>query len=324
MAVPRVAWPWGNLVRQQLGPERIAPRMMDQDLMTVRMSGDLDWYLDRARQFPMLDAEEERRLAERWKNERDEAAGRQLLGSHLRLVVKMARGYGGYGLPLGELIGEGNVGLMQALDKFEPERGFRFATYAMWWIRAAIQEYVLHNRSLVKMGTTAAQKKLFFNLGRLKRELGAFGEGDLAPDTVASIADELDVSEDEVVEMNRRLAGRDQSLTAPMRADGNAEWQDMLVAEGPDQESTVADASELAWRRDLMAEGLQSLTERERHILTERRLKDEPMTLEGLSSVYKVSRERVRQIEVRAFEKLQKAMLAAAANERARTARLAA
>jgi RNA polymerase sigma-32 factor len=324
MAVPRVAWPWGNLVRQQLEPERIAPRMMDQDLMTVRMSGDLDWYLDRARQFPMLDAEEERRLAERWKNERDEAAGRQLLGSHLRLVVKMARGYGGYGLPLGELIGEGNVGLMQALDKFEPERGFRFATYAMWWIRAAIQEYVLHNRSLVKMGTTAAQKKLFFNLGRLKRELGAFGEGDLAPDTVASIADELDVSEDEVVEMNRRLAGRDQSLTAPMRADGNAEWQDMLVAEGPDQESTVADASELAWRRDLMAEGLQSLTERERHILTERRLKDEPMTLEGLSSVYKVSRERVRQIEVRAFEKLQKAMLAAAANERARTARLAA
>jgi RNA polymerase sigma-32 factor len=324
MVVPRVAWPWGNLVRQQLEPERIAPRMMDQDLMTVRMSGDLDWYLDQARQFPMLDAEEERRLAERWKNERDEAAGRQLLGSHLRLVVKMARGYGGYGLPLGELIGEGNVGLMQALDKFEPERGFRFATYAMWWIRAAIQEYVLHNRSLVKMGTTAAQKKLFFNLGRLKRELGAFGEGDLAPDTVASIADELDVSEDEVVEMNRRLAGRDQSLTAPMRADGNAEWQDMLVAEGPDQESTVADASELAWRRDLLAEGMQGLTERERHILTERRLKDEPMTLEGLSSVYKVSRERVRQIEVRAFEKLQKAMLAAAANERARTARLAA
>jgi RNA polymerase sigma-32 factor len=324
MVVPRVAWPWGNLVRQQLEPGRIAPRMMDQDLMTVRMSGDLDWYLDRARQFPMLDAEEERRLAERWKNERDEAAGRQLLGSHLRLVVKMARGYGGYGLPLGELIGEGNVGLMQALDKFEPERGFRFATYAMWWIRAAIQEYVLHNRSLVKMGTTAAQKKLFFNLGRLKRELGAFGEGDLAPDTVASIADELEVSEDEVVEMNRRLAGRDQSLTAPMRADGNAEWQDMLVAEGPDQESTVADASELAWRRDLLAEGMQGLTERERHILTERRLKDEPMTLEGLSSVYKVSRERVRQIEVRAFEKLQKAMLAVAANERARTARLAA
>jgi RNA polymerase sigma-32 factor len=298
--------------------------MMDQDLMTVRMSGDLDWYLEQARRFPMLNADEERRLAERWKDHRDEAAARQLLGSHLRLVVKMARGYGGYGLPLGELIAEGNVGLMQALDKFEPARGFRFSTYAMWWIRAAIQEYVLHNRSLVKMGTTAAQKKLFFNLGRLKRELGAFGEGDLAPDAVASIAEKLEVNADEVVDMNRRLAGRDQSLTAPMRADGDAEWQDMLVAEDQDQEGMVADASELAWRRDLLTEGMRSLTERERHILTERRLKDEPMTLEGLSSVYSVSRERVRQIEVRAFEKLQKAMLAAAANERARAARFAA
>src|SRR5918996_1320691 len=283
--------------------------MMTQDLSTVRPGAELDRYLEQALRFPMLRAEEERRLAERWKCDRDEAAARQLLGSHLRLVVKIARGFGGYGLPLGDLIAEGNVGLMQALEKFEPERGFRFSTYAMWWIRAAIQEYVLHNRSLVKMGTTAAQKKLFFNLGRLKRELGEFGEGDLAPDAV---------------EMNRRLAGRDQSLTAPMRADGETEWQDLLVAEGQDQESTVADASELAWRRDLMAEGLRSLTERERHILTERRLKDEPMTLEGLSSVYKVSRERVRQIEGRAFEKLQKAMLAAAANERARAARLAA
>ena len=298
------------------------PNMMKHDLM--RPGGDLDWYLEQARQFPMLDAAEERRLAERWKHDRDEAAARQLLGSHLRLVVKLARGYGGYGLPLGELIAEGNVGLMQALDKFEPERGFRFSTYAMWWIRAAIQEYVLHNRSLVKMGTTAAQKKLFFNLGRLKRELGASGEGDLAPDAVARIAEQLEVNADEVVEMNRRLAGRDQSLTAPLRADSDAEWQDMLVAEDQDQEGLVADASELAWRRDLLAEGLQSLSERERHILTERRLKDEPMTLEGLSSVYSVSRERVRQIEVRAFEKLQKAMLAGAANERTRAARLAA
>jgi RNA polymerase sigma-32 factor len=272
----------------------------------------------------MLSPEDERRLAERWRTERDEAAARELLGSHLRLVVKIARGYGGYGLPVGELIAEGNVGLMQALDKFEPERGFRFSTYAMWWIRAAIQEYVLHNRSLVKMGTTAAQKKLFFNLGRLKRELGEFGEGDLAPDAVASIAEALEVSEDEVVEMNRRLAGRDQSLTTPMRADGETEWQDLLVSEGQDQENLVANASELAWRRHLLAESLQTLSERERHILTERRLRDEPMTLEGLSSVYKVSRERVRQIEVRAFDKLQKAMLAAAANERARSARLAA
>ena len=298
--------------------------MMDQDLSTVRPRGDLDWYLEQARQFPMLSAEEERRLAERWKNDRDAAAARQLLGSHLRLGVKIARGYGGYGLPLGELIGEGNVGLMQALEKFEPERGFRFSTYAMWWIRAAIQEYVLHNRSLVKMGTTAAQKKLFFNLGRLKREFGEFGEGDLSPKSVASIAEELEVSAEEVVEMNRRLAGRDQSLTAPMRADGETEWQDMLLDEDQDQEGMVADASELAWRRDLLAEGMRSLNERERHILTERRLKDQPMTLEGLSSVYNVSRERVRQIEARAFAKLQKAMLAAAANERARAARLAA
>jgi RNA polymerase sigma-32 factor len=183
---------------------------------------------------------------------------------------------------------------------------------------------VLHNRSLVKMGTTAAQKKLFFNLRRLKGQLGEFGEGDLAPDAVASIAEALEVNEDEVVEMNRRLAGRDQSLSAPMRADGDTQWQDVLVAEGLDQESMVAEASELAWRRDLLAEGLRSLTERERHILTERRLKDEPITLEGLSSVYGISRERVRQIEVRAFEKLQKAMLAAAANERARAARLVA
>jgi RNA polymerase sigma-32 factor len=296
---------------------------MDQELSTIRTGGDLDWYLEQARQFPMLSPEDERRLAERWKSERDEAAARQLLGSHLRLVAKIARGFGGYGLPLGELIAEGNVGLMQALDKFEPERGFRFSTYAMWWIRAAIQEYVLHNRSLVKMGTTAAQKKLFFNLARLKRELGEFGEGDLPPKAVARIAEELEVSADEVVEMNRRLAGRDQSLSAPLREGGETQWQDLLVAEGQDQESVVAASSELAWRRDLLAEGLQTLNERERHILMERRLRDEPMTLEGLSSVYKVSRERVRQIEARAFDKLQKAMLAAAANERAR-ARLAA
>jgi RNA polymerase sigma-32 factor len=272
----------------------------------------------------MLSAKEERRLAELWRDERDEAAARQLLGSHLRLVVKIARGFGGYGLPLGDLIAEGNVGLMQALDKFEPERGFRFSTYAMWWIRAAIQEYVLHNRSLVKMGTTAAQKKLFFNLRRLKSQLGELGEGDLSPAAAANIAEQLKVETDEVVEMNRRLAGRDQSLTAPMREDGEAEWQDMLVAEGPDQESLVADASELGWRRDLLAVGLETLNQRERHILTERRLKDDPMTLEELSAVYGISRERVRQLEVRAFARLQKAMLAAAANDQARASRLAA
>jgi RNA polymerase sigma-32 factor len=297
--------------------------MMNQDLSTVRPVAELDRYLEQALRFPMLSAKEERRLAERWKSERDEAAARQLLGSHLRLVIKIARGFGGYGLPLGDLIAEGNVGLMQALEKFEPERGFRFSTYAIWWIRAAIQEYVLHNRSLVKMGTTAAQKKLFFNLRRLKRELGEIADGDLAPEAVVSIAQELEVSEDEVVEMNRRLAARDRSLTTPLREGGDAEWQDMLVAEGQDQESLVADASELAWRRDLLAEGMQALNERERHILTERRLKDEPMTLEELSGVYKISRERVRQLEVRAFERLQKAMLAAANDERP-TPRLAA
>jgi RNA polymerase sigma-32 factor len=242
----------------------------------------------------------------------------------LRLVIKIARGFGGYGLPVGELIAEGNVGLMQALAKFEPERGFRFSTYAMWWIRAAMHEYILHNRSLVKMGTTPAQKKLFFNLGRLKRELGEFGAGDLAPQAVASIAEALEVSEAEVIEMNRRLAARDQSLTAPLRAEGETEWQDMLVAEDQDQESLVAEASELAWRRDLLNEGLKALSEREQRILMERRLKDEPMTLEDLRKVYGVSRERVRQIEVRAFGKLQKAMLAAAANDRPRVARLAA
>jgi RNA polymerase sigma-32 factor len=297
---------------------------MTQDLNTVRSGDDLDWYLEQARRFPMLSAAEERQLTERWKSDQDEEAARQLLGSHLRLVIKIARGYSGYRLPVGELIAEGNVGLMQALDKFEPERGFRFSTYAMWWIRAAIQEYVLHNRSLVKMGTTAAQKKLFFNLRRLKHELGELGEFDLAPDAAASIAEALKVDAAEVVEMDRRLAGRDQSLSAPMRADGETEWQDMLVAEGPDQESMVAEASELAWRRDLLAEGLLALNERERHILMERRLKDEPMTLEDLSYVYGVSRERVRQIEVRAFERLQKAMLIAGANQQTRASRLAA
>jgi len=284
---------------------------MNHERIGLRSQNDLQWYLAQAAGFPLLDAEEERRLAERYRDRRDEAAARQLLGSHLRLVVKIARGYGGYGVPLGELIAEGNVGLMQALAKFEPERGFRFSTYAMWWVRAAIQEYILHDRSLVKMGTTGAQKKLFFNLRRLKREFGELGGGDLAPDVVGTIAERLAVSEEEVTEMNRRLAGRDQSLATPLRGESETEWQDMLVAEDQDQESLVAEASELAWRRELLVEGMQTLSERERHIVTERRLKDEPLTLEDLSRVYGVSRERVRQIEVRAFEKLQKAMLAA-------------
>jgi RNA polymerase sigma-32 factor len=303
----------------------LAPRgTMTHDSTTFRPQSEVDAYVAQAARFPLLDAEEERRLAERYQKSGDEEAARQLLGSHLRLVVKIARGFGGYGLPLGDLIAEGNVGLMQALAKFEPERGFRFSTYAMWWVRAAMQEYILHNRSLVKMGTTAAQKKLFFNLGRLKRDLGEVGAGDLSPESVASIAEALEVSDAEVVEMDRRLASRDHSLTTPLRADGEAEWQDMLVDEDQDQERFVAEADELAWRRDLLREGLKALNEREQHILVERRLKDEPKTLQDLCQVYGVSRERVRQIEVRAFEKLQKAMIAASTNGRGAGARLAA
>jgi RNA polymerase sigma-32 factor len=287
---------------------------MDQNRVMLPPATDLDHYLQEALRFPLLDPEEERALAERWRDAKDPAAAQRLLGSHLRLVFKIARGFRGYGLPLGELVAEGNVGLMQALSKFEPDRGFRFATYAMWWIRAAIQEYVLHNRSLVKMGTTAAQKRLFFNLRRIKGELGEFGDGDLPAEVVTNIAAELSVTEDEVIEMNRRLAASDQSLSAPMGADEDTQWQDMLVAERPDQEVVVAEQSELAWRRGLLDKGLQVLNERERHILSERRLSEGPKTLEDLSQIYGVSRERIRQIEARAFEKLQKAMLAAAAN----------
>jgi RNA polymerase sigma-32 factor len=279
------------------------------------MKPHLEWYLEQTRKFPILDVDEERRLARDWRDAKDPEAAQQLLGSHLRLVIKIARGFGGYGMPLADLVAEGNIGLMRALARFEPERGFRFATYAMWWIRAAIQAHVIRNRSLVTLGATPGRKKLFFNLRRLKSQLGELGEGDLAPDTVTRIAEDLEVSEDEVIEMNRRLAATDQSLSAPTRADGEAEWQDMLVADGADQESMIVEASELEWRRDLLAKGLETLNERERHIVTGRRLRDEAMTLADLSHIYGVSRERVRQIEVRAFGKLQKAMLTAAANQ---------
>ena len=281
------------------------------------MKPHLEWWFDQTRQFPILNVDEEQGLARRWRDTKDAAAGRQLLGSHLRLVIKIARGFGGYGMPLADVVAEGNIGLMRALDRFDPERGFRFATYAMWWIRAAMQEHALRNRSLVTIGAGPASKKLFFKLRRLKSELGELGDGDLPPDAVTRIAQQLDVREGRVVEMNRRLAATDLSLSAPMHADGGAEWQDMLVAERPDQESLVAEASELAWRRDLLAEGLKGLNERERHILQGRRLKDEAMTLAELGGVYGVSRERVRQIEVRAFKKLQKAMLTVAADQRA-------
>jgi RNA polymerase sigma-32 factor len=231
------------------------------------------------------------------------------VGSHLRLVVKIARGFTGYGLPLADLVAEGNVGLMQAAEKFDPDRGFRFATYAMWWIRASIQEYILHSWSLVKMGTTAAQKKLFFNLRRLKGQMAELDQGDLPPEAVAKIATELDVPESEVIEMNRRLAGSDNSLNAVMGGvDGDSEWLDMLPDESPSQETIVGDRKELRQRREMLDVALKKLNPRERDIIFERRLKDEPSTLEELSHRYAVSRERIRQIEVRAFEKLQRAM----------------
>ncbi len=270
--------------------------------------GNLSRYLQEIRKFPMLSPEEELSLARRWKDEGDERAAHKLVTSHLRLVAKIAMGYRGYGLPVGELISEGNVGMMQAVKRFDPERGFRLATYAMWWIRAAIQEYILHSWSLVKMGTTAAQKKLFFNLRRLKAQMSALEEGDLKDEQVAKIAHTLQVPEQDVVSMNRRLSSPDHSLNAPVRADSEGEWQDWLVDDGESQEEELAEREDMSNRRDLLAGALKTLNERERHILIERRLKEEPTTLEELSQQYNISRERVRQIEVRAFEKLQKSM----------------
>ena len=270
----------------------------------------LNRYLSEIRKFPLLKPEEEYMLAKRWQEHEDPAAATRLVTSHLRLVAKIAMGYRGYGLPVSELIAEGNIGLMQGVKKFEPERGFRLATYAMWWIKASIQEYILRSWSLVKIGTTAAQKKLFFNLRRMKSKLEAIEDGDLHPDDVKKIATELGVTEDDVVSMNRRMAkGGDTSLNAPLREDGEGEWQDWLADDGPTQDVTVADKQEADIRHDLLREALMTLNERERHILTQRRLIDEPQTLEDLSQEYDISRERVRQIEVRAFEKLQKEML---------------
>ncbi|MFT8246549.1 RNA polymerase sigma factor RpoH [Roseomonas sp. BN140053] len=270
--------------------------------------GNLSRYLQEIRKFPMLAPDEELALSKRWRDMGDEKAAHKLVTSHLRLVAKIAMGYRGYGLPVGELISEGNVGMMQAVKRFDPDRGFRLATYAMWWIRAAIQEYILHSWSLVKMGTTAAQKKLFFNLRRLKAQMSALEEGDLQSEQVEKIARVLQVPEQDVVSMNRRLASSDQSLNAPVRADSEGEWQDWLVDEGESQESELADREDMSNRRHLLDTALKTLNERERHILIERRLKDEPTTLEELSQQYNISRERVRQIEVRAFEKLQKSM----------------
>src|ERR1700674_764326 len=283
---------------------------------SISSEGGLSRYLQEIRKFPLLEHGEEYMLAKRWREHTDPDAAHQLVTSHLRLVAKIAMGYRGYGLPLSELISEGNVGMMQAVKRFDPDRGFRLATYAMWWIRAAIQEYILHSWSLVKMGTTAAQKKLFFNLRRLKGQMQAIEDGDLQPEQVAKIARVLDVPEQDVVSMNRRLAAPDHSLNAPVRADSEGEWQDWLVDESESQETAIADREELTGRKALLANALKTLNERERHILIERRLKDNPTTLEDLSQQYNISRERVRQIEVRAFEKLQKAMKAQIAERR--------
>ncbi|MEM1400578.1 MAG: RNA polymerase sigma factor RpoH [Pseudomonadota bacterium] len=287
--------------------------------LSVPMLGaesNLSRYLDEIRKFPMLEPEEEYTLARNWREDEHVESAHKLVTSHLRLVAKIAMGYRGYGLPLAELISEGNVGMMQAVKRFDPERGFRLATYAMWWIRAAIQEYILHSWSLVKMGTTAAQKKLFFNLRKLKGQLQAIEDGDLPPETVTEIAKRLNVPEQDVINMNRRLAAPDHSLNAPLRADSDGEWQDWLVDESASQEMLLADREELGKRQVLLRDAMETLNDRERHILTERRLREDPLTLEDLSKVYNISRERVRQIEVRAFEKLQKAIRNAAIKDR--------
>ena len=282
-------------------------------LSVMSPDGGLSRYLTEIRKFPMLAKDQEFMLAKAWREHEDSDAAHQLVTSHLRLVAKIAMGYRGYGLPIGEVISEGNVGLMQAVKKFEPDKGFRLATSAMWWIRASIQEYILRSWSLVKMGTTAAQKKLFFNLRKAKSQISAFQEGDLHPDQVSQIATKLGVLDEEVISMNRRLSGPDASLNAPLRADGESEWQDWLEDEtSVSQETYVAESQERTQRMTLMEAALTELSDRERHILTERRLKDNPTTLEELAAEYGVSRERVRQIEVRAFEKLQKSVTAAA------------
>ncbi|MBP2291976.1 RNA polymerase sigma factor RpoH [Azospirillum rugosum] len=282
----------------------------------ISSESNLSRYLQEIRKFPMLAAEEEYMLAKSWQEHEDSDAAHKLVTSHLRLVAKIAMGYRGYGLPLSELISEGNVGMMQAVKRFDPDRGFRLATYAMWWIRAAIQEYILHSWSLVKMGTTAAQKKLFFNLRRLKGQMQAIEEGDMSPEQVRHIATTLEVPEQDVVNMNRRLGAPDHSLNAPLRADSEGEWQDWLVDETANQEISLAESEELGKRRKLLAHAMEGLNERERHILVERRLRDNPTTLEDLSQKYGISRERVRQIEVRAFEKLQKAIKNAALEQK--------
>ena len=290
--------------------------MSTSSLPVLTPEGGLSRYLQEIRKFPMLEADEEYMLAKAWKDHGDTDAAHKMVTSHLRLVAKIAMGYRGYGLPIAELISEGNVGMMQAVKKFDPEKGFRLSTYAMWWIRAAIQEYILRTWSLVKMGTTAAQKKLFFNLRKIKGQIEAIDEGDMTADQVKTISKKLGVTEEEVVSMNRRLTAPDHSLNAPMRAESEGEWMDWLEDDSPNQETVYAENEELKRRRTMLEKAMDVLNEREKHILTERRLRDEPLTLEELSQHYDISRERVRQIEVRAFEKLQRAMKSKVLEER--------
>lgn len=287
--------------------------MAARSLPSVGAHGGLTRYLEEIRQFPMLEPQQEYMLAKSWREHGDRDAAHELVTSHLRLVARIAMGYRGYGLPVGEVISEGNVGLMQAVKRFDPDKGFRLATYAMWWIRAAIQEYILRSWSLVKMGTTAAQKKLFFNLRKIKGQLKALEEGDLRPDQVKKIATQLGVTEEDVISMNRRLAG-DSSLNAPVRNDAESgEWMDWLVDDKVDQETALAESEEREQRRGMLSEALEGLNERERRVFEARRLAEDPLTLEELSTEFGVSRERIRQIEVRAFEKVQKAVQKAAA-----------
>jgi RNA polymerase sigma-32 factor len=285
--------------------------MSSRGLPALSGEAGLSRYLTEIRKFPLLSPEDEYMFAKRWKEHEDPEAARRLVTSHLRLVAKIAMGYRGYGLPVSEIVSEGNVGLMQAVKRFDPDRGFRLATYAMWWIRASIQEYVLRSWSMVKMGTTAAQKKLFFNLRKAKNNIGAIEEGDLTPEHVATLSDQLGVSATELTEMNRRLSGGDASLNAPLRSESESEWQDWLADDTADQETRLAEREEMGNRHELLTGAMKDLTDRERDIIQARRLQDEPATLEELSQKYGVSRERVRQIEVRAFEKLQRGMKAA-------------
>ncbi len=281
---------------------------INSNLPTLSSEGGLSTYLDQIKKFPMLDAEEEYMLAKNWKTTGNIKSAEKLVTSHLRLVAKIAMGYKGYGLPVNEMISEGNVGLMQAVKKFEPEKGFRLATYAMWWIKASIQEYILRSWSLVKIGTTTAQKKLFFNLKKLKNQIAPQSEGDLRDEHVNKIADNLNVSKEEVVSMNRRLAGKEFSLNAPVGEDGD-EWQDWLVDKELDHDLKFAHQEEMEQRKDLLKDSIKVLNDREKEILYSRKLNEDPITLEDLSKKYKISRERVRQIENKAFEKLQKHML---------------